>query len=1123
MRAEDGLYVLGCFERRVTLLSQQVRALNLVHSLRSQGLLAAGSSIAVIGGGVAGLTAAAGAARLGCEVTLLERGDAPLHLFRGNHTRWLHPHLYDWPKAEADSEDAGLPLLNWRAGLADDVVRQIQGGFDALPERDHIEVHTGVANIALGSGTPRRLTWNAPGLKAGKFALVILAVGFGLERQVVGIPRLSYWDNDSLHQASRTGATRYLISGTGDGGLIDLLRVRLRDFRHDQVLATLLASPALDPIKARLLDIEDEAVTEEHRRAGSSLDHLYEAYTKLEVPAEIDKAIEARLRTDGTTVVLNGLDALPYSLGASILNRFLVSRLLVRFGLAYRAGDFGKPKKKGDAFVVRFGGTAPATFDVIVTRRGPEAALETGFPGIWTKCVDAMRARSLLDQTRTPNYRTTFDLAPRSGPAPAGGSPSLATDDPPRQTKGRRARAKSAPRTPHNLRARNRDFRGRGDELAALDETLRNEKRTTITHASIFGLGGVGKTALALEYAHRAVERGEYPGGVWWVHAEGKPVDALGNLASTLRRHATAEVREGLAGDETRADQIADAVRLALQGQRARSLLVLDNVSEPGWASHLPAGEVRVLVTTRDESLALGSSRRLEVLSATQAREVADAIAGEARGEAETAAQQRVLVTELGGLAVAVEMAARAVKTWFRGSWIAYERVLREEMDRVLTDPKLVGEYGRGVFAAIDLSIDKCDTEARGLLEGAAVFAPDAAPLAWALKAAGLEVEGAVARATALVNELGLVTLDADAGVVSLHRLVHRQVRRRAETEHEDAWREASLRGAEAAEEWVSYAVTLYQSRTEMETVDARREHLDQALDAANRVDSQDAWITIANGLAIHLHNRARNDEALALVQQALAKAEQLVPPDLLSVAASLSNLATVLKALGDAASAKALLERAISLAEKSVGPEHPNVATCLSNLATVLQDLGDAAGAKPLLERALGIDETTFGPEHPSVAARLSNLATVLHALGDAAGAKPLLERALGINNKTFGPEHPRVATSLSILALVLKDLGDASGAKPLLERALGIDETTFGPEHPSVATRLSNLATVLHALGGADEAKPLLERALSIVETHLPPGHPQQRVIRGNLASLAPALLAPPARRKAARQRTR
>ncbi|MEP7127031.1 MAG: tetratricopeptide repeat protein, partial [Byssovorax sp.] len=567
---------------------------------------------------------------------------------------------------------------------------------------------------------------------------------------------------------------------------------------------------------------------------------------------------------------------------------------------------------------------------------------------------------------------------------------------------------KSAPRTPHNLPRRNRNFRGRGDELAALQETLRHETRTTITHASVYGHGGLGKTALALEYAHRAVERGEYPGGVWWVYAEGAPVDALMKLASTLRSHAAPEVQKLLAGDETRPEDIAEAVRLALQAQREPSLLVLDNVSERGWPSLLPEGRVSVLVTTRDEALAEGSSRRLEVLPEAQAREVADAIAGAAGGEAEASAQRRVLVEELGGLAVAVEMAARGASTQYVGSWIAYERVLCAEMARVLADPRLVSEYGRGVFAAIDLSIDRCDAEARTLLEGAAMFAPELVPLAWAVEAAGLPSEGATAAAKATIKALGLVTLDEEAGVVSLHRLVHRQVRTRAEqAERAEAWREVSRRGVEAAERWIEEAVDLNRTRAEMEAVDARWEHLDQALAAADRVGSKLAWIRITDRRATHLGNRAQNDEALALFQKALARAEQLDPPDLAREAASLSHLALVLQDLGDTAGAKPLLERALGINEATSGPEHPTVAIRLSNLATALNNLGDAAGAKLLLERALAIDEATSGPEHPLVATRLSNLAMVLNVLGDAAGAKPLLERALCISEATSGPEH--------------------------------------------------------------------------------------------------------------------
>ena len=79
---DSGLYVLGCFERRVTLLSQQVRALNLVYALCETGRLQEGSNLLVVGGGAAGMTVAVAAARRGCQVTLLEKAPVLLPLFR---------------------------------------------------------------------------------------------------------------------------------------------------------------------------------------------------------------------------------------------------------------------------------------------------------------------------------------------------------------------------------------------------------------------------------------------------------------------------------------------------------------------------------------------------------------------------------------------------------------------------------------------------------------------------------------------------------------------------------------------------------------------------------------------------------------------------------------------------------------------------------------------------------------------------------------------------------------------------------------------------------------------------------------------------------------------------------
>ncbi|EPX61541.1 hypothetical protein D187_010160 [Cystobacter fuscus DSM 2262] len=383
-----------------------MRALNLVYALRGKGRLPEGSKVAVVGGGVAGMTAAAAAARVGCEVTLLEKEEALLPLLRGNMTRWLHPHIYDWPQDGAEQSEAGLPLLTWHAEPARDVVVQLERQWDALPEQSRIRTHLNVESVDVpseGQGPRHLVTWNSPGLNEGQFDAVFLTVGFGFERKVEGIQWSSYWREDPLHQISLGGSERYLISGCGDGGLIDLLRVSLRDFRHEDVLREFLSDPSLGDLKSKLLEIEEQA----KNPRNEANEYLAEQYRSLTVPESLDRAIKARLRKS-TSVVLNGLKPRPLTLQSSILNRLLVSRLLYHFKiLPYRPGEFDVVKK-GEQYEVTFKTGKPELFNHIVCRHGPHpGALKQEFQDIWKKSAD-LRAMSRLDLTRSPLWPPGF-------------------------------------------------------------------------------------------------------------------------------------------------------------------------------------------------------------------------------------------------------------------------------------------------------------------------------------------------------------------------------------------------------------------------------------------------------------------------------------------------------------------------------------------------------------------------------------------------------------------------------------------------------------------------------------------------------------------------------------------
>lgn len=183
---------------------------------------------------------------------------------------------------------------------------------------------------------------------------------------------------------------------------------------------------------------------------------------------------------------------------------------------------------------------------------------------------------------------------------------------------------------------------------------------------------------------------------------------------------------------------------------------------------------------------------------------------------------------------------------------------------------------------------------------------------------------------------------------------------------------------------------------------------------------------------------------------------------------------------------------RALDICENILEEGHSTIATRQSNLALVLKALGDYEGAKNLYEKALASYEKNLGPEHPWTAVSYSNLATVLHDLGDYEGAKNLHKKSLASDEKSLGQEHPSTAVRYSNLATVLKDLGDYEGAKKLLQKALASDEKNFGEDHPNVAIKQYNLAVVLIQTGQKAEARPLLESARRIFIEKLGPQHP-------------------------------
>lgn len=403
----DNLYILGCFDQRITLYSQQARALTLIRALFEIGQLHRGSSLAVVGAGVAGATAAVAGALLEARVTLFDRAEGPFHLQENASHRYLHPHIYDWPEPGSLEKNANLPFLNWSANTADKVVDVLRKDFNNF--RDYFSSRrnrfqwknstqvTAVEKISSTKGATSKILLKSHQLKkpntisSQKYDVVILAIGYGVESET------PYWSGDNVagpfhHKPKNEQIYRILVSGIGDGGLIDLARATLRTdsrrstFRHDQAVQFITKGTDFGKLGERMLEIDKVALGEELYTPVN----LYNRYKALKVPKEIVKKLNL-LKRGQTDVTFHYRKENPFKLNTALLNRLLAYLLLKYKLVTFR---FGKMKEKPTAAntkIVTFerpdGSKTEMKFNLIIKRYGPpKTYFEESFENVFRDC-----------------------------------------------------------------------------------------------------------------------------------------------------------------------------------------------------------------------------------------------------------------------------------------------------------------------------------------------------------------------------------------------------------------------------------------------------------------------------------------------------------------------------------------------------------------------------------------------------------------------------------------------------------------------------------------------------------------------------------------------------------------
>ena len=655
---------------------------------------------------------------------------------------------------------------------------------------------------------------------------------------------------------------------------------------------------------------------------------------------------------------------------------------------------------------------------------------------------------------------------------------------------------------------------------------------------TVFGLGGVGKTALALSFAHAALEAGTYAAGVYWLAASGEPARAMSTLAPILREHAPSSIGGHIPTAPQTPNDLAESVRVALGRAPHPLLLVLDDVDAPDWQALLPGStNVHVVITTRDRRFAQGSELHLDVLGREEALQLAGLIAGNPPDDKEAQALDRVVNSLFGGIPLAVEMAAKSVLRWSI-SWSRYEQMLEKECVPVLESSELGTHYPRGVFGAIELSIDRCpaDSAELRLLRAIAVFAPAPVASAWVFTVANLDPSSfEAARAVGVLTGLALISAAEDGSIFAVHRLVHRWVRlQHAPTASE------TRSAVEVVDDWIGARVDP-QFRAEVEV---NEPHILETLTRAGDIGEDAAWIEIGRSMVSHLRFRGAYAESLALVMRVLAHAETFASPDArliadlkadvgvghldilepeaalrrlcealkvheellgpnhLQVAVTRTNIGLALLQLNRPDEAEAQFLAAFEIDRKNLPSWNPNRDKFLGNLGTALRKTGHAHEGLLMLEAAAYLAAQIHSPNHPEVPLALNNLAGAYLDEGRTEDAVSVLENALKLMLAGYGESHPVSCLTLSNLSVARGQKGEANESTDLARRALDIATEVHGHHHPETARCVSNLGVALRQLGEPESAVSMLERALEMLSARAAREDSLAITVRVNLA---------------------
>ncbi|GCF11469.1 FxSxx-COOH system tetratricopeptide repeat protein [Dictyobacter arantiisoli] len=647
--------------------------------------------------------------------------------------------------------------------------------------------------------------------------------------------------------------------------------------------------------------------------------------------------------------------------------------------------------------------------------------------------------------------------------------------------------------------ARNPHFTGRDDLLKQLELLFTGEtpdqgvgvRQAALTQTqAIKGLGGIGKTQIAIEYAYRAHLQGRYRDVIWISAANEETIlTSFVELARLLPALVPQE--------ETNQHTIIAAILRWLEQREPPWLLLVDNADDLSLVQpYLPRqGHGHILLTTRANAVgAFASSVEVDTMGIMEGAHLllrrAHRFSASSPDEIDEAIN---VVIALAQFPLAIDQAGAYLEET-GCSLHDYLHIYQQHRSVLLARRgKQTTQYPESVATTWSLSfaqVQRTNPAAAELLQLCAFFAPDHIPEELLSEGASYWpplLHDAVAdrftfnQMLETLLSFSLVKRLSEERMLSIHRLVQTVQMDRLEVEMQRTWSEQVVRAVHALfpadTKDVATWPTCLRYLEQVEACDTLIQHhqllLPEAADLLDRTGS-------------YFLEHTMYTQAASLYQRALHICEQQWGPEHPRTATSLNHLGILHRDNGNYREAEPFYQRALRIREQQLGPYHLDTATTLHNLANLYESQRAYAKAEPFYQRALRIREQQLGPHHLDTAATLHNLAILYQDQGNYEQAKPLLQRALYIR-ESLAPHHPDTAATLNYLGGGYQEQGKYTEAEPFYQRAFEIFEQQFGSSHFYTAMSLYNLAVLYTDQGRYREAVPLCQRALVIYEQHL------------------------------------